>query len=110
MDRGVARPAEQLIRRLVPEGRQSGRIREPDQPLGIDDPDRLGDRLQHRGEEVLSLDLPATEISEGNRHGARASLTSRKPRVKLPDALVAALFRGTRGDRNARPRRARSKA
>jgi hypothetical protein len=60
VDRLVAVAPEQLIRAVIPQGRDRGGVGEPDHAVGIDDPDRLRDRLQHGGEKILGTDPQAS--------------------------------------------------
>ena len=62
VDRLVAVPADQVVRIVVAESGNRGRVGESDQPFGIDYPDRLRDGPQHGCEEVLGADPQATKI------------------------------------------------
>jgi hypothetical protein len=68
VDRGVAVPSDELTCPAVPERRDRGRVGEADQAVRIDDPHRLGDGTQHRGQEVLRVDLEAGQVDEGVGH------------------------------------------
>jgi hypothetical protein len=65
VDRLVARSAQQLIRPLAAEGGDRGRVGEPDEALGINDPDRLRGRLQHAGEQLIGVDVQAGDVGKG---------------------------------------------
>jgi hypothetical protein len=60
VDRLVAVAPQQFVRAVVAERRDRRRVGEPDQPVGIDHPDRLRRGLQDRGDEILGAHLPAT--------------------------------------------------
>ena len=45
---------------VITEGRERGRVGESDETVVIYNPDRLGRRLQHSREEVLSIDVEAS--------------------------------------------------
>ena len=62
VDRLVTVPPDQVIRDVIAESRNRGRVRESDQPFGIDYPHRLRDGPQHGPEEVLGADPQATKI------------------------------------------------
>jgi hypothetical protein len=64
----VAAAPEQLAGVVVAERLDRGGIGEPDHAVGIHDPDRLRGGLQHRGEELLRVDLQARQISQRTRH------------------------------------------
>ena len=68
VDRLVAVAPEQLVRAVIPQRRDRGRVGEPDHAVGIHDPDRLRRRLQHGGEEVLGTDVQASQVGEGMGH------------------------------------------
>jgi len=68
VDRLVAASPERFLRAVIAERRERGGVREPDHVIGIHNPDRLPDRLQHRGERILSTDVQAGQISEGTCH------------------------------------------
>jgi hypothetical protein len=60
VDRLVAVAPEKLVRAVIAERRDRGRVGEPDKAVGIHDPDRLRGCAQYSGEEILGADLPAT--------------------------------------------------
>jgi len=62
VDRLVALTPEELVRPLVAERGDRGRVGEADHAVVIHDPYRLRDRLQHPGEEVLGGDAQAGEV------------------------------------------------
>src|SRR4051794_1764783 len=68
MDRLVARSPEELVRALVTQSGDGRRVGEPDQAVRVHDPDRLGRRLQHRGEEVLGANLPSVQVRQAMGH------------------------------------------
>jgi hypothetical protein len=60
VDRLVAVAPQQFVRAVVAERRDRRRVGEPDQPVGIDRPDRLRRGLQDRGDEILGAHLQAS--------------------------------------------------
>jgi hypothetical protein len=68
VNRLVAVAPGQLVRAVIAQRRDRGRIGEPDDAIRINDPDRLGGRLQHGGEEILGIDQQTSQIGQGTRH------------------------------------------
>jgi hypothetical protein len=68
VDRRVTVAPEQLLRAVVTQRRDRGRIGEPDSVVRVDDPDRLRGRLQHGAEEVPGIDQQASQFGQGIRH------------------------------------------
>ena len=68
VDRLVALAAEQLVRTVVAECRDRGRVGEPDQAIGIHDPDRLRSGFEHGPEEVLGADSQAGHVDQRTGH------------------------------------------
>jgi hypothetical protein len=64
MDRFVAVAPDQLVRAVVAERLDRGRVREPDHAVAIDDPDRLRGRPEHRGEEVLGTNEQPFKVDQ----------------------------------------------
>jgi hypothetical protein len=60
--------AEELVAAGVPERADRRGVREPDDPVVVDDPDRLGGSRQHGPEEVLRRDAQPSEIGQGIGH------------------------------------------
>jgi cation diffusion facilitator family transporter len=78
MDPLVAVGAEQLVRTVIPQRRDRGRVGKPDPVVAIDDPNRLC-RLQNGGEEILGIDPKASQIGQGMGHGKPPSTIESMP-------------------------------
>jgi hypothetical protein len=57
----VTIPPDQILRAVIAERSNCGRVCEADEPFGIDHPNRLRDSPQHSTEKVLGTDPQATE-------------------------------------------------
>jgi hypothetical protein len=68
VNRVVAAAPEQLVRVFIAQRCDGGRVREPDDAVRIDHPDRLCGRTQDSGEEILGTNPQASEIDQGVRH------------------------------------------
>jgi hypothetical protein len=73
VDRLVSAAAQELLRAVITERRDRGRVDEPEHVLGIHDPDGLRGRLQHRGKEILGTDIQFCRVGEGAGHAKSPS-------------------------------------
>jgi hypothetical protein len=64
MDGFVAVASDQLVRAVIAERLDRGRVREPDHVVVIDDPDRLWGRAEYRGEEVLGTNEQPFKVDQ----------------------------------------------
>ena len=98
VDRRVAVAPAQLVRALVAERGDRGRVGEPDHALVIHDPDRLLGRLEHRGEELLGSDPQAGKIDQGLGHPALWRSLRRRPQpAGTTSGTVSSVYLRSRG-------------